>query len=285
MKHVENFFDSIDYVDGWHNFKSTNELTFFVWNTNFTAPHFHSNYVEIFVITKGSLVHNLNNKISVLNPGDVFFLMPGDKHQILPNNDESSQLINLTCYTHIAKNIFENFMHVNFESARSNSFTLSKDQFKIFLSYTNQILSSKSKRADNALLFSLITYLLSCTIIKLASSNKSNKDSLPEWLNEFLSKLNDVNWETTKICDLYKLTFYSQSVLSVQFKKYMNMSIVQYVDKLKMKHAASLLLKTNYTTLNIANMIGFSNLAHFNRLFKKHFELPPSEYRKKFQST
>ena len=44
--------------------------------------------------------------------------------------------------------------------------------------------------------------------------------------------------------------------------------------------AATLLVRSNYSVAEIAQMCGFSDMFHFSRRFHAHFGVPPSDYRR-----
>jgi transcriptional regulator GlxA family with amidase domain len=48
---------------------------------------------------------------------------------------------------------------------------------------------------------------------------------------------------------------------------------------MRLKHARMLLLKTDESINEIAYKSGFETPSHFIRCFKKHFELPPQQFR------
>ena len=52
------------------------------------------------------------------------------------------------------------------------------------------------------------------------------------------------------------------------------------MNQTKMANAARLLAQSEYTTLEIAGMFGFSSLSYFNQLFKKTFGVSPRQYTK-----
>lgn len=64
------------------------------------------------------------------------------------------------------------------------------------------------------------------------------------------------------------------------FKELMGSSFVTYLNDYRLTMAARLLLLTNDDILNIAEEVGFQNLSHFNRAFKKKYNNTPSGYRK-----
>ena len=52
-----------------------------------------------------------------------------------------------------------------------------------------------------------------------------------------------------------------------------------------MKKARTLLKNTSMTVESIADSVGYQNVEHFNRLFKKKYDLTPVQYRNSKQGT
>ena len=64
------------------------------------------------------------------------------------------------------------------------------------------------------------------------------------------------------------------------FKEITGFSPLQYILKLRIANAQSLLENTDYTIAEIANTVGYTNPLYFSRLFHKHIGVSPKEYRK-----
>lgn len=75
----------------------------------------------------------------------------------------------------------------------------------------------------------------------------------------------------------------SESKLVRFFQRYMGQGVNQYITQVRLGHACSLLIHTEYAATVIANSSGFSNQANFNRLFKKYKLMTPREFRQKFR--
>ena len=68
--------------------------------------------------------------------------------------------------------------------------------------------------------------------------------------------------------------------LSSIFKKNTDCSIVSYIEKRRTEKAAELLLKRKYSVNEIAELVGYSNVSTFRRIFKKIKGVTPKEYTK-----
>ncbi len=69
----------------------------------------------------------------------------------------------------------------------------------------------------------------------------------------------------------------NESYMCTLFKKQVNMSIVHYINKLRMERAKYLLENTDMLVKNVAKSVGISDPFYFNRVYKKHFGYNPSE--------
>jgi len=68
---------------------------------------------------------------------------------------------------------------------------------------------------------------------------------------------------------------------SHHFKQVFGKRFTDAVHHLRLEYAAQLLLTTDYTIANIADVSGFRSLNHFYALFKRSYSYSPNEYRKK----
>ncbi|MBR0141076.1 MAG: helix-turn-helix transcriptional regulator [Ruminococcus sp.] len=73
----------------------------------------------------------------------------------------------------------------------------------------------------------------------------------------------------------------SPAYLSRLFKTETGFSFSDYVNKLKIEEAASLLLFTEYSDLDISNLLGFSSQSYFIKIFKRFMNVTPKQYKKK----
>lgn len=67
--------------------------------------------------------------------------------------------------------------------------------------------------------------------------------------------------------------------ISKLFKLSRNISIPDYVNSIRIKHAALYLQNTELTAAEIAEKVGFNNIQSFNRVFKSAMGVPPGKYR------
>ena len=112
--------------------------------------------------------------------------------------------------------------------------------------------------------------------------NNLSAPAPPAWLTEFVEKINSPQYFSYSINQLYKLAPYSQSQLSLLFKKFFNTTLVNYVTNVKIEYACCLLENKTFSILQISKLAGFSSLSTFNHVFKKLKKCSPSEYKAKY---
>ncbi len=67
--------------------------------------------------------------------------------------------------------------------------------------------------------------------------------------------------------------------VSKLYKSETGEGISDYIFRLRMERAAHLLIDTNEKIADICRKVGYQNPSHFSRVFKKHYQKTPDEYR------
>jgi YesN/AraC family two-component response regulator len=81
--------------------------------------------------------------------------------------------------------------------------------------------------------------------------------------------------------DLAKHFFISKSYLSRIFREVTGFSVNEYRSIARIKKGQKLLLNSNYSVTEISEILGFESVTYFERVFKKHADMTPLNYKKK----
>ncbi len=100
-----------------------------------------------------------------------------------------------------------------------------------------------------------------------------NLDDVIRWIENRLD--NNISVDDVAIC-----SGYSSRHLYSAFKKRTNVSLSNYIRLRKLTQASYMIRQSGRPITEIVLMYGFDSLQHFSRLFKKHFHMSPTEYRK-----
>ena len=81
--------------------------------------------------------------------------------------------------------------------------------------------------------------------------------------------------------EVLKVAHMSKPTFSRQFKRHTGKTFIDFLNEIRLDQVRRALLETEESISRIALQSGFGNLSHFNRLFRRHFGISPSEFRKK----
>lgn len=98
-------------------------------------------------------------------------------------------------------------------------------------------------------------------------------------LSAVIRYLQDHHAEQITLEDLASRFYISRFHLCRQFKKYTGTTVVQYVKAVRIGQAQRLLTETTMPVIEVSKAVGFANVTHFNRVFRSHTAMSPSQYR------
>ena len=87
------------------------------------------------------------------------------------------------------------------------------------------------------------------------------------------------NYKDITLDDLAEHFFLSKPYISKYIKEKSGMTFGDLVKKIRLKKARALLKSSSMTVENIALTVGYQNVEHFNRLFKKAYDMTPMQFR------
>ena len=109
---------------------------------------------------------------------------------------------------------------------------------------------------------------------QVKNDEKCEDDRLVSMLN-FIQ----TNYQTVTLEDIAEQFHLSEPYISKYIKDRSGQTFGEHVAGIRMKRAKSLLKNGNMTVENIAYAVGYQNVEHFNRVFKKNMEMTPVQYR------
>lgn len=111
-------------------------------------------------------------------------------------------------------------------------------------------------------------------IDEIRSADECKDERLIEIMNYIQANYLDVSLD-----DLSEKFFLSKPYLSKYIKEKSGMTFGDMVKKVRMKKARAMLKNSSMTVENIALSVGYQNVEHFNRLFKKAYRMTPVQFR------
>ncbi len=138
--------------------------------------------------------------------------------------------------------------------------------------------------ADQLIRLKLETFLIELIRRQESAQDKASDGRIhTKILNvyEYLNNNYRENINLNELCFLYST---NKTTLCRQFKAAYGVTVVDYIHALRIRDAKKLLRSGEYNITQIADMLGFSSVHYFSRLFKQTTRLSPSEYIKTIKS-
>lgn|GEM_PF-301975 len=115
--------------------------------------------------------------------------------------------------------------------------------------------------------------------LKLIDLNETSSAGLAEII---VSYINTHKAENLSLKDLASRFHFSPCHISRLIRKKTGQTFPQYLNKIRLAEAKELLRNSDLEINKIAYTVGYTEVSHFNRIFKKTLGLSPSKYRRLF---
>lgn len=114
---------------------------------------------------------------------------------------------------------------------------------------------------------------------------KEPEESQCHWAVAALRNYINCNYsQNLSLQNVSKLYFINDKYMGRLFKKQIGCTFHEYLNKVRLDHAVSLLIHTQKSVIMIAMDCGFQNVTYFNRIFLKEHGMSPVKYRRKWKS-
>lgn len=102
----------------------------------------------------------------------------------------------------------------------------------------------------------------------------------PEWVQKLNKEMKKTDFLSYNVADLCTILHYSRMQLSRIFHNKFNTTPHKFLIDYKLRYAQNLLITTDMKVIDIAEFVGFTNLASFNTYFKNAYGITPGRFRK-----
>ena len=176
-------------------------------------------------------------------------------------------------------NAIKHYFDVSYELAFYEEHSLTKGSSSRAVAYVGVICNKKrywGVGIDADIIKASIQALVVAVnkIREIAESQVNKDERLLEITNYIYANYKDVTLD-----DLAVKFFLSKPYLSKYIKEKSGMTFGDILKKVRMKKARAMLKSSSATVESIAESVGYQNVEHFNRIFKKMYNITPVQYR------
>jgi AraC-like DNA-binding protein len=250
--------------------------------SNPAKMHYHDFY-EIYYLISGNRDYIINGEIFNISPDTIVLVSPNSLHKT-QGGDYKRILIQFT------DNYLNNFFNKSTKEKLLSCFN--KNYLKIPPNNKRDIsvlffkLLSYYENKDTDLLFPPLSELLQYLnrFCQEDDNNKITPKYTDKRLTEILKFINQNFTDITSISQIADAFFLNKYYLCHFFKNNTGISLINYINKLKVSHALGLIKNTDMSITNIAMSCGFNATNYFCNTFKKLIGVAPSEYRAMYKN-
>lgn len=250
-------------------------------NDNMMNSHYH-NYYELYYLEDGERYHLMRDDTYFLNAGEMILFSPYVMHR-------SYGLENVPFKRIVLYFERDEVDSENLRDALDSGNGVYRPNRQVGRQI-HQLLDAIIRIPASCAKFqkdyqhTLLNFLLFTIVLHTQKQDPEEKGSSGR-IHEIINYIHTHFQEEITLTDLSRLFYVSPYYLCRDFKRGTGSTIVQYVNVTRIMNAQRQLMETDKTITQISKDTGFSNLTHFNRIFKSVTGLSPSGYRKTGQNT
>ena len=177
-------------------------------------------------------------------------------------------------------NAVKNFFGIDYEISVYEEHAISKSSSSRAAAYVGIIQNDKmywGVGVDEDIIKASIAALVSC-VNRLAAEHHITQGR-EERVTQIISYIQS-HYQTVSLDDLVNEFHLSKPYLSKYIKEKSGLTFQDVVKNERMKRAKNLLKGTTMSVESIATEVGYETVEHFNRLFRKSYNMTPIQYRK-----
>lgn len=246
--------------------------------------HYHDHY-ELYYLMSGSRKYFINHTIYHIKKGDMVMISPGDLHRTGTDNT----------LTH------ERFL-INFKKEALKPYLCGMEEVEALSCFRSNLITIPTRKREYVkdLLFrleqeypepdiyakSLCGHYFMELLLFLNRQSKQQKDLTfeievtEEKIQQAARYITTHYTENLTLTQVARTVFMSEGYFSKRFKSVTGFGFSEYLNLVRLRHAAKLLTDTKLPITEIAYQCGFSDSNYFGDVFKKYKGVPPSRYRK-----
>ena len=263
----------------YENFEMSYEETKKGWSMPYS--HHHTHY-EIYILLSGERTVTIGNTTHLVKEGFACLFESNISHRIEGNTDYSGLCI------HFSKQYLDRYFQPNIVSTYLTCFKtpiifIPADYRKKLLTWNKAM--SHTSESSYLLLAQILIDLSKFQKKYCADSSLFVSDVKTSSAQRIINYI-DANYTTLQnVSQIAECCGVSESYIHRIIKKNTSLTVKEYINKLRLRHAIHEMDCSNNSFAIISKACGFQNISYFYYLFKKNYGLTPTEYREQLKKT
>ena len=248
--------------------KQSNYIFQYVYGRKLTDIEHSHDFYEMIFITDGTCEQIVNGQKLCLKKGDLIFLRPGETHFFT----EQSKDVKILCLS-VKKDEFEKVASIYGDDIPKH-FSTEKNVLLFSAKALPTFMNTFSDFNEND------CRLLLCFMLNMFLNAYTENNKIPKNLIYAMSEMKRAENLKAGISAFTKIANYSQSHLSKLMKEHFDTNIHDYILHIRLEQAHNDIIFTRIRLEEIAESVGYASFSHFNKIFKKRYDISPAALRK-----
>ncbi|MEL6841159.1 MAG: AraC family transcriptional regulator [Pseudomonadota bacterium] len=234
-------------------------------------------FFELFWVQNGTVRNHLPNGTKTLNEGSVIFLRPGHSHA-LQGRGEHALVVSLCIHPQTIKALAKRHPSLKGHLFWSTGGPVRQHRDIKQLAALNHAAVQLERSTGDTLAAEAFLLPLCADL-----TAEAHADTTPLWLAEACNAAKDPAVFRDGAAGLVRLTGKAHPHVSRMMRKHLGETPSDYINRIRMAHAARALTTDSDPVARIAQDCGIPNMSHFHKLFRAAHGITPLQYRQKFQ--
>ncbi|MCL2030035.1 MAG: AraC family transcriptional regulator [Oscillospiraceae bacterium] len=263
-------------------------------DNEFSMPsmHFHPEY-EIYYLLDGARYYFIENKTYPINKGSLVLVDAMQIHRTSASGKAAHDRFLIELAEEPFSSCLSEFCGLKpggFFAEHAGVWTLDADGQRTVEGLLGAIADEcRGQKAyhQNLVMMKIAELLLFVARLKAggragpgASLSRTTKHIQVHGVTEYISEHYNQSLSLDEICRRF---YVSKSYLCRIFKEVTGFTVYEYIHMRRVKHAQELLENSDVSVAQIAALLGYGTVTHFERMFRKYTETTPLKYRKKMR--
>lgn len=246
-------------------------------NDNMAKSHYHE-YYELYYLENGERYHMIHDRLYKIYPGEFLIFPPYVMHHSY--GEENVPFKRLLLY--FRRDQVEEAGLIRLLDEGSGVYKPDLRSRQMIHRMLEELMKEQESPGVLAEGYSrhLLNLLLLYTVRQVqAPVRPESRDRI----GDVIHYIHNHYQEEINLDGLAQQFFVSPYYLCREFKKHTNSTIIQYLNVTRIMNAQRKMMETDKNITEISKETGFSNITHFNRVFKAVAGMTPSMYRKVYK--
>ena len=255
--------------------------------------HWHPE-IELTLVTKGQMAYKVNNDSFILTQGQALFGNSSTLHTGCMLNNLDCEYYSITfepklIYGYDNSNVFYKYIKpiIQNYSLSAIHFDKSLPWHQKIIQIIENIIKIDSEKYPTYEL-DIHSYLSNFWKLLFLNNNttvdtQSDKNKYDR-IRDIVSYVEKNYTSQITLDDVAKSIHICKSECSRFFKKYMNITLFEFIAEYRIEKSINYLINTNYSIIEIANLVGYNDSNYYTKVFHKIKGCSPKHYRHNINS-